>query len=176
MSVDARPLVTRVARAAAESPDVTTAPGPTAVVVRQQRKVIETSSPGPQGPQGPVGPAGGNVFQAVAAVALSGHRAVRGSVEALTYASADVEAHGDDVMGITLSAASSGGTVSVQSVGEITEPSWTWVPFEPIFLGFDGLLTQTPPAFGAFSLSLGFATSTTSMMIRIDSPIYFEEV
>ncbi len=94
----------------------------------------------------------------------------------MSYASADVEAHGDDVMGITLTAASAGGEVSVQSLGEITEPSWTWVPFEPIFLGFDGHLTQQPPVFGAFSLVMGFATSTTSMMIRISSPIYFEEV
>lgn len=174
--VDARPLVTRVARKGDCGNEILVDPGYTATVVEQQRKVIETASPGPAGPPGPPGPAGGNVFQGVAAVVLGGHRAVRGAVSALSYASVDVEAHGDDVMGITLGAASAGGAVSVQSVGEITEPSWTWAPFEPIFLGFDGQLTQTPPVFGMFSLVMGFATGTTSMMIRIDTPIYYEEV
>lgn len=174
--VDARPLVTRVARVGDCPPQVIVDRGATVTTVLPLNKTIETASPGPQGRPGPPGPAGGNVFQGKAAVALGGHRAVRGSADALSYASSDVEAHGDDVMGITLGAASVGGDVSVQASGEIHEPSWTWVPFEPIFLGFDGILTQTPPVFGFFSLMLGFATGTTSMMIRIEQPIYYNEV
>ena len=85
--------------------------------------------------------------------------------------------HGDDVLGITLGAAVSGDEVQIQGSGEIVEPSWAWQPQEPIFLGVHGTMTQMPPAVdsAAFVLVLGFATSATSMQVRIETPIYFED-
>ena len=131
---------------------------------------------GDPGPQGPPGPAGGTAFVGTAASALSGHRIVRGARDALTYASAADPTHGDDVQGLTLGAAGAGEPVTVQDGDEVTEPSWSWTPLDPVFLGLDGLLTQDVPGDTlAFSMSIGFATTPTSMVLRLDPPIYFED-
>lgn len=166
-TVTLTPRVTRVVRSGGTPPN-------TVVVENDKPRVIVVASPGAAGPIGPPGPAGGNVFQGTAGQILGGHRVVRGSSGDLTYASADIEEHGDDVMGVTMTASALGGTVSVFAAGEMEEPSWTWAPFEPIFLGLDGMLTQTPPIGAKFHLTIGFATSTTSMMIRIGNPTYKE--
>ena len=140
--------------------------------------VVGKGAQGPVGPAGPPGPAGGDVFVRTADAALGGHRAVRSTGQGMAgYADAQIEGHGDDVLGITLGAAASGDEVQIQGSGEIVEPSWAWSPQEPIFLGASGALTQVPPtaATAAFILVLGFATSPTSMQVRIESPIYFED-
>lgn len=139
-------------------------------------RTIELITAGPQGeegPQGPPGPAGGNVVQLQAVGVLGGHRVVRSVPGGIGYASANNPLHGDDVVGITLQAGADE-LINVQVAGEVEEPSWDWTPQEPIFLGADGLLTQVPPEEpAAFVLVFGFATSPTSIMIRIEPPIYF---
>lgn len=141
-------------------------------------EVVAKGAQGPAGPAGPIGPAGGDVFLRQADGALGGHRVVRSTGQgAAGYADAQVEEHGDDVLGITLGAAAAGDDVQIQGSGEIVEPSWAWEPQEPIFLGAAGVLTQVLPTAetAAFLLVLGFATSPTGMQVRIESPIYFED-
>lgn len=155
-------------------------PSPVTTVRADTRAVavVGKGAQGPEGPVGPPGPAGGDVFVRTAAAALGGHRVVRSTGHALAgYADAQVEEHGDDVLGVTLGAAAAADDVQIQGSGEIVEPSWAWQPQKPIFLGPAGQLTQTPPDAGAaaFSLVLGFATSATSMQVRIEQPIYFED-
>lgn len=130
---------------------------------------------GPQGAQGPPGPTGGSAFIGTAAGALGGHRVVRGSRDTLSYASADDESHADDVQGLTLNAAGTGEAVTVQDSGEVTEPGWDWLPLEPVFLGLNGVLTQNPPPSAVFQLQIGFASTSTSVVLRIDTPIFFED-
>lgn len=147
----------------------------------QLSRTVEVITAGPQGPEGPVGPpgpAGGNVIALPAATALGGHRVVRSVGDGMCgYASADNPLHGDDVLGVTLGAVVAGANTNVQVAGEIVEPSWTWTPQEPVFLGANGLLTQTPPTdpTAAFVLVIGFAASPTRLMLRIEAPIYFED-
>lgn len=154
-------------------------PTPVAAVRADTRAVavVGVGVQGPEGPAGPPGPAGGDVFTRLADAAIGGHRVVRSTGQGRAgYADAGLEAHGDDVLGITLHAAGEGEPVQIQGSGEIAEPSWAWQPQQPIFLTCAGLLTQEPPDQdnAAFILVLGFATSATSMQVRIESPIYFE--
>ena len=147
----------------------------------QLSRTVEVVTAGPQGPEGPVGPpgpAGGNVIALPAATALGGHRVVRSVGDGMCgYASVDNPLHGDDVLGVTLGAVVAGANANVQVAGEVTEPSWAWTPQEPVFLGANGVLTQEPPTEtdAAFVLVVGFATSPTGLMLRIEGPIYFED-
>lgn len=150
------------------------------VVVKERTSNTLQLQQGPRGlpgPQGAPGPAGGTSFQGTAAVPLGGHRVVRGARDALTYASAADPTHGDDVQGVTLHAAGAGELVNVQGGDEVVEPSWNWIPQEPVYLGLDGLLTQDAPAppTAAFVLTIGFASSADSLVVRIEPPIYFED-
>lgn len=146
----------------------------TAIVVKPENRVVELGIPGPKGPQGPPGPAGGTLIEKEAAQALGGHRIVRSTgADTCDYADNRYFEQGDDVLGLTLGAAAAGGTVFIVNGSEVEEPSWAWTPLEPLYLGTDGLMTQTPPGpEAAFTLVLGFATSATSAMIRTETPIY----
>lgn len=102
---------------------------------------------------------------AIAAVALSGHRAVTPRPDGtLEYASNAVAAHLHAPLWITQGAVTAGQPATVLAYGALTESSWAWTPGTPLFLGADGLLTQTPPvAPGAlFSAQVGTATGATS--------------
>ena len=130
--------------------------------------------PGPKGDQAPVGPSGSGTYSRIAAQALGGHRVVRSvSANQVDYADSSDETHADDVFGVTIAAASSGASVNVVRLGEVTEPSWTWTPLEPIFAGLNGQLTQVVPTYPAheFSLIIGHATSATTAFIDIGQPI-----
>lgn len=118
--------------------------------------------------QGPAGPSGENFTVQVASMSLSGHRAV---TTGLVYADKDTLAHAFAVLGITRNAVGASGSVQVQYGGAMIEPSWSWTPNLPIFLGSNGVLTQVAPTTG-FILSLGFALSATEIMINISIPIF----
>lgn len=103
-----------------------------------------------------------------AAIALGGQRAVYLSGTGLRYAtSADISTL--DVVGITVGAVNSGDLVTYRVSGVLTDPSFNFVP-GPIFLGANGLLTQTIPLTGGTAV-LGVALSATSMSVRILQPI-----
>ena len=129
---------------------------------------------GLRGPQGLPGSGGDAVVAAkFAASSVGGHRIVRSvSATDVDYADASDIGHIDEVLGMTLNAASIGAAVQVISEGEVTESGWSWIPLVTIFLSSDGNMTQEPPdAPAAFSLSVGYATSPTSMRVRIGTPI-----
>lgn len=134
--------------------------------------VIEVAI-GPPGPQGPPGPAGGTTITRIGAIALGGHRMVRmNSAGLLEYADCSDQTHGDDTLGMTTSASVQGAEAYVQPSGPIEFNGWAWTPGEPVFLGQNGLVTQTPPDDG-FVQTIGYAETATSIFLRIDSPFYF---
>ena len=145
-------------------------------------KVVTTSLGfrGPSGPRGLQGLPGipGSAETASAAVSriasgvLSGHRAVR-SLSALTVALCDAATplHAQSFLGVTRGAADPGGAVSVQTDGELVEPSWSWSPGLPVFVGLGGVLTQTSPLTG-FALVVGFAQSLTSLWVHPRPPVF----
>lgn len=146
----------------------------TVATVNGSASAVSVASPGPQGPPGQDG---GSFISKIAATILGGHRAVRAtSSTEVGYASNTDPAHADDIIGITLGAAAIGSAVQIADNQEVTEPSWAWTPFEPIYLGSNGILTQSEPTSetgAAFVIELGFATSPTSMRVRIGPAIHY---
>nr|WP_185965404.1 hypothetical protein [Pseudomonas mendocina] len=125
---------------------------------------------GRRGQQGIPGPAGGQAFQRIAGEVLSALRAVwegpAGSVFSLDYRnSAAIYL----LLGLTLTAADTGGAVNVQRSGPIDDSAWSWMP-GPVWLGVDGALTQVPPVEG-FCVLLGSAVSATRLILDIHQPI-----
>jgi len=160
-----------------ESPDIDVVTLGEDVNVVDTVREISIVTVGEVGPPGPAGAGGaGTALTKTAGTALSGHRAVVLDVsgEAI-YADNTVLAHRDKVLGLTSGAASAGADVTIVSYGEITEPSWTWTLDEPVFLGANGLLTQTAPALIAgavFLQRIGFPNGgPMTLFVDIDTAI-----
>jgi len=102
---------------------------------------------------------------------LGGHRVVRQYTDGCVYyASNTSDSHKHAILGVTTGAVSSGNDATVQTFGELTEPSWAWTPGQPVFLSTSGLLTQTAPSSG-FVLVIGTAQTATKLFISIKPPI-----
>ena len=68
-------------------------------------------------------------------------------------------------------AAAQDGTPAIVRVGgKMTEPSWNWDLDKFIYLGTNGLLTQTPPAAG-FLLEMGWPINPTTILVDIKLPV-----
>jgi hypothetical protein len=131
--------------------------------------------PGPRGIQGPPGTDGGSSLAAYSNVPIGGHRFVYlDNAENAQYASNEVLANANTVLGMTAGAANAGYMINVIRSGEITEPTWNWTLNAPVFLGINGLLTQTQPESPAlFSLIVGFPITATKLFVSIREPIVF---
>lgn len=137
-------------------------------VVEDAISLVEAAS---QGPSGPPGPSGSPYITFIADGPLSGQRVVRPtSAGQAGYADSSTPAHANSVLGITTGAASAGAPVFVQLSGLMTEPTWNWLPEQPVFCGLLGALTQSQPTSG-FSLVVGVATSPTSLAVGVKQPI-----
>jgi hypothetical protein len=130
-----------------------------------------------QGAEMPVQTAGANEYLSrIAAQALGGHRVVRSiGATSVDYADNTIEAHGDVLLGITVTSASAGASILVQNEGELEFSGWSWVPNQPIYLDVNGLITQTPPESPSkFSATLGFAMTSSKIFIEITDIIFLE--
>jgi hypothetical protein len=119
-------------------------------------------------------PGGGSIglaFTALAGEALSGHQAVVLAADGMAYrADRATASNMGRVAGITLNAAALGASVNIMRSGQVIEPSWSWTPFLPIFLGHLGALTQVAPTDG-FLIVLGSALDATSMFVNPNPPL-----
>lgn len=132
--------------------------------------IIDPNSVGPAGPPGP--PGDGQLFAATADVILGGHRVVIATPTGVNYADNTNTQHAFRVVGITEGAVLVGEQASVRVFGEMIEPSWNW-SIGPVWLGSNGMLTQTPPASPAvFSLIIGEALSSTMIFINPSLPVF----
>lgn len=137
-------------------------------VVQDVVKIVTVAEQGPPGIQGPPGPSGSGSSSVIeiANSDLSGGRVVQIVGNSLVdYADKD-SASVSNVLGITLNAAIQGDKVNVQTVGEITEPTWNWTLGSPIFLGNNGQLMQTVPTRG-YSLQVAIPVSPTKINVAI---------
>jgi hypothetical protein len=124
-----------------------------------------------RGPQGIPGPAGDATLYYEAGQILSGHRVVMIEDDKAYYADCTIPSHGKRVLGITTGASVIGVQSRIQASGEMSESSWAWILDAPVWLGINGLLSQTPPVSG-FSLIVGFPISSTKLLIRISEPLF----
>jgi hypothetical protein len=112
----------------------------------------------------------GGGFTRTAAATLSGHRVVKVDDAGLADYAANTVDDAQSVIGLTTGAVTSGGLATIQSSGLMTEPSWSWVPNNPVYLGSNGTLTQTTPTSGVV-LVIGVPLSATELFIDIKTPI-----
>lgn len=132
---------------------------------------VSLNQVGPQGATGATGASGVSSITKLAAVALSGHRVVYAdSTGKVNYADSSTLTHANIVLGITNNAGIANDPITVFVSGEIVEPSWTWVPSAPVFLGLLGNLTQSVPTTG-FILIVGIAINATTLSVGIKQPI-----
>lgn len=100
--------------------------------------------------------------------AIGGNRAVAVNEEGQAiYSDKDVS---PECVGISSGAADVGGGVTVQLSGEMSDPSWSFIPGLQIYLGTEGLLTQEATANGHL-VALGRAISGNKIIINIEQPI-----
>lgn len=137
-----------------------------AVAVDTGVEVLFKGPPGRQGDAGPSGAGGGDIT-GVAAIALGGQRVVYLANDGLRYASADDLAT-INALGVTVGAVSIGGTATVRTGGALADPSFSFVP-GPVYLGLNGLLTQTLPTANSLVV-IGDAINATTLLVRVEKP------
>lgn len=134
--------------------------------------IIGVGQQGPAGPPGPVGPSGGSGFTRTSTSAISGHRVVRSTgATTVEYCSAADPTHKDTLLGLSLNAASPGDSITIINGGEVVEPTWSWTPGLPIFVGVNGALTQTFDPGWAWVRIVAVATSATSIVVGLREPM-----
>ena len=141
------------------------------IIEKREIQVVTVGEQGARGIQGWPGPAGASVELFIAGEALGGHRAVKTDVLGQAVYASNDDVGSQSVLGITIAAVDFGGTAQVQRQGRIEEPSWTWVPGVPVFVGTGGSLTQVYPTGASVAVILGFALTATSMYLAPREPI-----
>lgn len=117
------------------------------------------------------GPAGGAAVLRTAA-ALSGHRVVTVDDDGeLIYAECTDIGHLNRPVWFTTAAWGAGVAAAVTVVGTVTEPTWTWTPGLPVFLGSNGMPVQSPPPDAVFVRIVGYPATPTSLAFYPHPPI-----
>ena len=132
---------------------------------------ITIGSKGLKGDQGVPGIPVGVSF--IAGEALGGHRVVivDGSSGLLFYADSSNINHANKIVGMTDGAVIQGDPANVVIYGEVAEPTWNWTLDIPIWIGSNGLLTQSSPSVG-FSRIIGFPVLPTKIFVELREPIF----
>lgn len=119
-----------------------------------------------RGPQGEPG-APGDVQSVECGEAISALRVIAIINGEGFLANHDDTAHAGRVAGLTLTAANQGATTSVRMFGRVTDASWNWTAAE-LFVGLNGMLTQTPPSTG-FMQSIARVESPDTIFIALSA-------
>jgi hypothetical protein len=96
---------------------------------------------------------------------IGGHRVVFMENGQWFYASDFSKLHIGSRVGITTGSAITGDPVNVQTFGHLTEGSWNFLVDKPIFLGDNGLITQSKPT--VVLLTLGSVLTANTIYINI---------
>jgi hypothetical protein len=106
----------------------------------------------------------------VASTSLSALRCITTDSSGLAkYATPDSLANAV-VIGISTTAASTGQNITIKTSGQITDASWNWTK-GAIYLGANGVLTQTAPTGGSIVVHVAKAITATTLIIDIDTII-----
>jgi hypothetical protein len=129
---------------------------------------VEFVSEGIQGPKGLKGEKGdpgqsvGSLITRVAGESVGGHKAARVDAQGLAWLADN--RRDSDVVGIFTGAAALDAAATIQTAGEMVEPTWNWAA-GPVWLGTDGQLTQAPPV-AANLVQMGIAAGSTSLIVE----------
>jgi hypothetical protein len=129
---------------------------------------------GPQGPTGPLGPTGPTdqiSFRRIASGAIGGQRMVKANPDGtVSYASASDVDHAGKVLGMTDFAVADGEQVVIIREGLVEFEGFNFDVGLPVYLGENGLVTQTASPTG-FSQIVGFAENPTNLFVNLREPI-----
>lgn len=146
----------------------------TLLETEQELVLLTECQQGPPGPPGIPGPAGGQVLQRLAGMDTSALLVVYEDLFGSVWP-ADPDAESDvlALLGVTVSAATSGQPINVQRMGFIDDAAWQLQPGKRVFLGGQGRLTQEPPQAG-YDVLIGMAITSTRLLLNIQDPIELE--
>lgn len=113
----------------------------------------------------------GGANSAIAGEALGGHRAVIHDSGLLYYADTNDPLHINKVVGLTTGATASGFSADFVSEGVVIEPTWSWSTLTPVYLGSNGLLTQSPINVSGFRMIVGTVINSTTLYVSLKTPI-----
>lgn len=123
-------------------------PSPDVIQVRitDQPDVVSARISGQRGPPGPAGSSTDLVFTRIAGQDLSAFRVVTPlSDMTVVYADSATLTDVTKPLWLTLDAGLTDDPVRLTPLGNVTDSSWGWTPGLPVFLGQNGVLTQTSP-------------------------------
>lgn len=110
----------------------------------------------------------------LAAEAIGGHRVVVAVGNECVYADNTDAGHALTVLGVSTAAVSQGAPVAFQVAGEMIFDGWSFTPGEDVWVGENGMLTQTPPVPpAAFSRRIASAWTPTLIRLRLGEPVFF---
>ncbi len=122
-----------------------------------------SAQPGPAGPPGETDPL---KITRIANRALSGHRVMKPlAARKVDYMSADNSSDMLFFLGVSEGAASEEDNIILVTEGRMVESTWTWTVGNPIYVGVDGALTQTPNNGWMFVQIIALAISATEIYI-----------
>lgn len=141
------------------------------VIEIEKQVVIISEGRGVQGAQGVAGISGTTLeISGVAGEGLSALRAVGLFDTGYMYVSSNNILHRNVGVGITKTGVILGDTVTIVTGGILSDVSWNWDTTKPIYLGNNGILTQTEPTTG---FSQVVAQPVSSKKIRV---VFFSSI
>lgn len=134
---------------------------------------VTVATVGVQGPSGAPGAGGADaILTATTAQAISGHFVVTINDSGLMdYASANDSADVNRPLALTEGAWASDMVATAVMFGVVMEGSWSWTPGVPIWLGDNGLPTQTLPGDAVFQREVAEVINATTIFISPRPPI-----
>lgn len=133
-------------------------------------QIVLVGERGRQGEQGPPGPAGGSAVQRTAGETLSALVAVYEQAGQVFALDPQHPTHAQLLLGVTLTAATAGGLITIQRMGTLDDAGFAWAE-GLVFVGAGGQLTQEPPTTG-WEIVLGAAPAPTRLNLDIDEPLW----
>jgi len=112
----------------------------------------------------------GPIVEIAAGTNLNGHRAIAAVNGAGVHADKTNPAHRGLTRGISTGAVVEDDIARLQTYGPMREPSWSWTPGLPIYVGSAGALTQTAPTSGWLQ-QIAVADSPTQIFIDLQ-PVF----
>ena len=106
----------------------------------------------------------------VASTSISALRCITTDGSGLAkYATPDTLANAV-VIGISTTSGNTGETITIKTSGQLSDGSWNWTK-GTIYLGSNGVLTQTAPSGGSIVVHVAKAITATTIIIDIDTII-----
>jgi hypothetical protein len=101
---------------------------------------------------------------------ISAVRAIYKTVNGVKLADDNTSYSEASVIGVSITGALSGDSVKYKTIGKLNDSSFSFPVNDPIYLGSNGALTNTPPTIG-FRTLIGTSNGLGEIQINIQEPI-----